>query len=225
MLMYQTRKIDPKAVWNIKKNFMDLDSAITEGFKLEAQGRKIASEREGYITIEDKTWASDLCIWHNNFERFTYRYNTFDPIPFYDDLTHALISGNLLFLRIEDWLYFKIANKTRNIILVSEIEDVDTLKELIFDRLKIYDEEQYKLSHRSGIWLYNSIPINKYSYSALVNDATSVFHQLLNFVMRSFQNITVIVPNKLYSVGAGNPYLENLAKEWYKTTEFFFQSP
>ena len=219
------KKVDPKLIWGLEEKQEEFDLLITQGYEYEAEGRKIASMRNEKISEEDETWAENMKKWHEEF---------------YDALTHikeeeevvelileALNSGIILFSEIR---IFIIKTEESNIkrlstlrslpMYISYINDEDINS--ILSYLERYDDDQYNLTHREGIWMYKKLMTeDEYTYSALVNDATSVFHQLLNYLARKYQKLVVIVPEKVYSDGVVNPYLERLALQWNKATEIF----
>ena len=211
--MFPPKKINPKSVWKTNDYINNLDSFIVEGYKLEKEGREIASDREGAIEEKDIVWAVNLGLWHKNTRNFIESYNEVEEKEFFEELKETLWYGKELF---EEIVFFceKLFKKKRNITFEKIKEIVSSgmyynVKQYLYH----YDEHQYNLTGRKGIWMYGQIPEELYTYSAYINDSTSVFHQVLNFITQNYQNISNIY-DKVYVIGAGNPYLQNLAIEW-----------
>lgn len=218
-MFFTTRKIDPKVVWGIKEDYDKGDGLITKGFKLEAQGRKIASDREGTITDKvDAYWAYNLGAWHIDIIEVIENLAMMLDRLVTEDEKNAFNDGQIVAHIIAGHITRYLLDEKRNIFL-KDILPPDDFSELI-EYLKWYDESQYEVTGHKGIWLYGHVPDEKYSYATFINDLTSVFHQLLNYIMRTYQNLVVIVPDRVYSVGGDNPYLEKLTLDWWNNVKY-----
>lgn len=227
MFVTPPKKINPKLVWSTKDLINKSDSLIEEGFKLEAKGREIASHREELITEEDKQWSENIMVWHCKIldymdtmaESFC---SDEEKYKEYSSLSNVANCGQWVFASILDILPY-ITGEHRNITfpeITERITDFFVSTDELLGELIHYDNEQYQVTHRKGVWLYGVVPEEDYTYSAFINDATSVFHQFLNYLMHKFQNIVEIVPGRIYLVESGNPYLRDLALEWFSAAEF-----
>lgn len=233
--MLTPRKVNPNAVTNILGTIASGKEAdiISRGRELEKRGRMIAVARNQLIGEEDRKWFCDMSQWHDELAYSEVTYGLFEigilePSEYEGirNLRNApqaiLQSVEFVFPSTDSPKRHKAFPRSTSLETVLkeyyEGEEADTKHTLLILGLEGYDYTQSQYTGKSGIWLYGTVPLEKYTYSAYVNDYTSCFHVFLDWLSMKISHVDILF-DKVYGIKPYDPYLINNVALWYKATQ------
>jgi len=186
---------------------------VTRGYELEALGRKIASEDWKRIGAEDMGFFKELYLWHTNFYDELDRLGLIVSADVHSSFERILFSCYRIYHIFSEYIYggdFERSARLRDITYVYK----SLIKELLH-----YNANQYGLSGEDGIWIYGKLmDDDSYTYSAFVNDYTSSFHRLLNWVNRNYGSV-VRVNHRVFAFPNASEDAVKLCMAWGDAVE------
>jgi len=204
-------------VWKAAGSGGEFKKLIVWGAELEAKGRELAARREELIGDEDYDWLYHLSQWHGELR---YGAEPAEGVLFTEEEVRTIRD---LHKKFEDLYYAAdyVVSKSRELggrprkTPIFEIVLWYTSK--LTGHLESYDEAQKRLTGKRGIWLLGAVPIEQYTWSAFLNDATSSFHRVLAWLTAKFGDLVEVTPN-VYASTRSLPVAVECATMWREAT-------
>jgi hypothetical protein len=204
-------------VWRAAGSGGKFKKLVKQGAELEAKGRELATRREEPIGREDYDWFSDLSYWH---EELRYEAEPAEGMLFTEEEVRTIRDlhenfGDLFYTA--DYVVIRSKEHGGLPRKTPIFEIVHWYVEKLAERLKDYDETQKKLTGKTGIWLLDAVPLEQYTWSAFLNDVTSSFHRVLEWLTMKFGDLVEVAPN-VYVSSRSLPVAVECARMWREAT-------
>jgi hypothetical protein len=200
-------------IWRLSDDLKVFNELISQGYKLEAKGRELATRRDEDIGYEDSDWADGLAEWHENVLRLAED----TEVPFTKDdievMRYLYEDSSTIAGRVHDIVYYKGKHKRS--------EPIITYADVYFlaRKLRDYNDAQMRVTGRSGIWLLNKVMTESdYTFSAFLNDYTSCFHQFLNYLNQKVGSLREVAP-KVYATMDATPLTIRIGTWWSEAVQ------
>jgi len=203
---------------------------LQQGYKLEEKGREVASR------LDDEFSTRDLAVIQRMAETIRELRNTitelenrFDFVPQIASAVGApqlhwyLYDAETELKRLVPELRLIIGARKRE-----KLSEVTPYWKEIVEHVENFANAVSKLVGRKTTWLLDRVPPSEYTIAALLNDVTSTFHALLDFLsttigskLGALKLVDEIEGIEIYATPDADPELLNLVRDWARACAFY----